>query len=77
MLIRISSFGPTCPKCGCDTFDDWHREKTVKRGWWPVALQGSLRCHGCGRFFRFVEYADICGGKFHNTMKSATVDHQP
>ncbi len=70
MKIAISSHGPKCPNCGCDGFDDWWHEKTIRRGFYPVDLEGSLRCHGCGRFFSVRLFHDVLGCECHCVMKT-------
>lgn len=57
LLLEISR-GPKCPHCQLDTFDDWHHANTLKSGFAPVAITGSLRCHGCGKFFHIDHYSD-------------------
>lgn len=63
--------GPICPKCDNDAFDDWWvGNKTLKRGGPVIELTGSIKCHGCGRFFKITKYQD--GPKrFHSEMKAA------
>lgn len=56
--------GPKCPHCDLDTFDDWHHERTLRPGFLLVAITGSIKCHGCGRFFHIDHYAD---GQTHST----------
>lgn len=62
LFLEIDS-GPKCPKCGLDTFDDWHHEKGLKQ--LGSALTGRLKCHGCGRFFHIHRYSD---GEVHSSM---------
>lgn len=62
LMIEISS-GPKCPSCQCDTFDDWHHERSIKQV--GLAIAGRLKCHGCGRFFGIHRYSD---GEVHSTM---------
>ena len=51
-----------------DGFDDWWHEKTIKPSMAPlvVSLEGSLKCHGCGKFFRVEKYVD---GEVHCSVK--------
>lgn len=68
LLIRIAP-GPECPKCLEDGFDDWWHGRTIRSGdGLVVLLKGSLRCHGCGRFFSVTRYVD---GETHSTMRCA------
>jgi len=66
--ITVSKCGPVCPCCGEDGFDDWWHEKTIKPSMAPlvVSLEGSLKCHGCGKFFRVEKYVD---GEVHCSVK--------
>lgn len=57
--------GPECPNCAETGFDDWWHSRTIKPASWPARLQGSLQCHGCGRFFSVTQYSD---GKCHSSM---------
>lgn len=58
--------GPECPSCHEWGFDDWWHDRSIKAPSGPViALTGSLRCHGCGRFFKVTRYHD---GQTHSTM---------
>lgn len=54
--------GPICPHCGCDTFDDWHLERTLKT--FCLGIGGRIKCHGCSKFFGFKQYLD---GECHST----------
>ena len=65
MKIEIERY-PKCPKCGCDTFDDWWHSKAIRCGFGPVELEGSLKCNDCGVFFKITKYID---GDFHSTIK--------
>ncbi len=58
--------GPRCPHCQCDTFDDWWLDgKRMHKGdGVVVSMRGSIKCHDCGKFFKFEKYVD---GEFHNT----------
>lgn len=58
LKIAIGKYGPECPCCGLDTFDDWHHEKGLKEGFYPVQITGRLKCHGCGKFFHIDHYHD-------------------
>ncbi len=62
LSIEINQ-GPKCPACQCDTFDDWHHEKTFRKVSW--FWSGRLKCHQCGRFFSIAAYPD---GQVHSTM---------
>lgn len=65
--IKIAN-GPQCPSCNEDGFDDWWRDPSIRSPGGPiVALTGSLRCHGCGKFFKITCYADW---ETHSTMRS-------
>jgi len=64
LLLKIAP-GPKCPACGTEGFDDWHLEKTIRRRIGLVDLEGSLKCHGCGKFFSVTAYHD---GPTHSTM---------
>lgn len=64
LAIAIQA-GPECPACGEDGFDDWHLDRGIKTGSYGVSLCGSLKCHGCGKFFSVTHYAD---GETHSTM---------
>lgn len=57
--------GPQCPHCREDGFDDWHHEPSLKVV--GIVLQGRLKCHGCGKFFRVEQYGD---GETHSTARS-------
>lgn len=61
------AFGPKCPHCGCDGFDDWWLAKSLKPGVGLVALAGRLACHDCGKFFSVTRYHD---GEVHSTARS-------
>ena len=58
--------GPECPACHEWRFDDWHHAKSLRSHGGSVGeIGGSLKCHGCGRFFSVTKYHD---GVFHSTM---------
>lgn len=63
--IVISRFGPVCPSCRCDGFDDWHHEPGLKFQGGIVGLTGRIKCHDCGKFFKVTAYLD---GETHSTM---------
>lgn len=67
--LRIAiAHGPECPACHVDGFDDWWHDKTVRSAHsLVVAMTGSLRCHGCGKFFAVTAYHD---GLVHSTMRT-------
>lgn len=50
--------GPICPHCRCNTFDDWHHARTLRAGFGIASVEGSLKCHGCGKFFSITVYYD-------------------
>ncbi len=54
--------GPKCPHCGEGGFDDWWHSRGVR----PCGLMitGSLKCHGCGKYFSVAHHAD---GVTHST----------
>lgn len=66
--LAISKHGPVCPCCGAHGFDDWWHEKTIKPSAAPllVDLQGSLKCHSCGKFFSITKYQD---GEIHCSVE--------
>lgn len=66
--LRIAiADGPQCPRCRESGFDDWWHDRTVRPGdGLVVSLRGSLRCHGCGRYFGVTSYVD---GKTHSVMR--------
>lgn len=74
MKIAISKWGPQCPNCGEDGFDDWWHAKSMKHGSGIVSIRGSLKCHGCGRFFSVTNYHD---GETHSVQSARTTLNPP
>lgn len=65
LKIAIDRYGPKCPHCQEDGFDDWWHARTIRqRG---SLLTGSLKCHGCGKFFSVSQYSD---GETHSSAWS-------
>lgn len=60
---------PVCPHCRLDTFDDWTHAKTIRYGTGITRLEGSLKCHGCWKFFSITQYLD---GEMHSTAWTTT-----
>lgn len=69
LLIAIAR-DPECPNCHTWGFDDWHRHPSMKPGipFGIVSIKGSLKCHGCGKFFSITKYTD---GECHMLMRRA------
>jgi len=61
--IATSNYGPKCPNCGTDGFDDWWHDPTTKS--FGGVLKARLKCHGCGKFFSTTRYSD---GVTHSVM---------
>lgn len=66
LKVAIGS-GPICPHCREWRFDDWHLERGLKPGMGAVRIQGAIKCHGCGKFFRLEQYHD---GECHCTAQA-------
>lgn len=60
ILVLEISTGPVCPFCALDTFDDWWHDRTMKAGFGLSAVEGRLKCHGCGKFFKVRKDHDGC-----------------
>lgn len=68
-LIAIAN-GPKCPKCGCDGFDDWWRDKSCRSGGSLIVdIYADLTCHDCGATFEVTRYH---GGETHSMIPPAT-----
>lgn len=67
LKIAISKYGPKCPHCAGEGFDDWWHERGLKAGDGIVRIEGRLKCHGCGKFFRVRQYHD---GECHSEARS-------
>lgn len=64
-LKTVIAYGPECPHCHETGFDDWWHDRGIReRG---GLLTGSLKCHGCGKFFSVRQYR---GGETHSTAWS-------
>jgi hypothetical protein len=49
-------YGPKCPHCQMTGFDDWWHDKGIRAQ--LGLLTGSLKCHGCGKFFAVKHWQD-------------------
>lgn len=66
--IRIGGWGPICPKCDCDTFDDWWHDSSCRDGGGVVvSIYATLTCHECGERFDVTKYVD---GETHTRWPS-------
>ena len=64
---------PECPNCHESGFDDWWHDPSFRlvtgiSAGIPAVGIATLRCHGCGRFFKVTRYRD---GETHSTMRGA------
>lgn len=63
MLEIAIAAGPKCPRCQCDTFDDWWHDPRFQS--FGGCLIGRIKCHSCGIFFKVTQYPD---GECHSTI---------
>lgn len=63
MLEIAIAAGPECPRCHCDTFDDWRHDPSFRS--FGLCLMGRIKCHSCGIYFKVTQYPD---GECHSTI---------